>query len=225
MNIKLTALASAFLMLTSTAAIAKGKHHHQALEFLDMEMIYEVNASDDDAEVVIYAKAPTGMRWFKVLNDQGHKIASLNVPKKHNPIGSQQVLIESAEPGVEEVKAGYPEGRYTFIGKTVDGDRLFGQIDFNHELLAPPVIHTCDTEVSVAEALLSWTVAGDADGIVVEIENDDLGIALTFELPGDAMQINLPAYLLEAGEEYDIGVGATNEQGNLVVSECSFSAE
>lgn len=221
MNVKTSISIISSIILGVTAANASPKH--PPLEFLDMKMVYEFNSTDEDAEMVLYAKAPEGMRWFTALNPRGRGIADLYIPRKGNQIGAQQALIESAEPGVEEVKAAYPEGRYTFIGKTVSGKRVFGQVDFSHSLPLPPIINSCDDEVDITNAIVSWSVAGDVSNVVIEIENDDLGVALTFQLPGSTTDITLPAYLLESGIEYDIGVGAHNTEGNLVVSECSFS--
>ena len=186
--------------------MAEPKPKDGDLEF--ESMIYETNASDGDAEMVIYAKAPDGMRSFNIMNAKGQKLARLNLNKNTNPLGAQQAPIESSEPGVEEVQDAYPEGTYYFIGHTIGGDRVFGETEFTHSLPGEPQITICDLELNPTNAVVRWVNPYDADGVFVEVENDDEELAIVFELSADTETVALPAEVMASGLEYDVAVRA-----------------
>jgi len=69
---------------------------------------------------------------------------------------------------------------------------------------------------------IEWTPVPGAEAYVVEIENDDIEVSITAEVPGDASGFTVPPDFLEPGTEYDVGVGSVNSVGNLAVAESSF---
>jgi hypothetical protein len=149
--------------------------------------------------------------------------------------------MESVEPTLDEVPLAvffnrFPEGTYTFRGRSPEGVKLAGRAEFTHVLPAGPVLVTpvpmrdeeCATDVAIP-TLIAWepvttTFFGeplDVTGYEVIIEGEDS----TFDvhIPASAgTQITVPAEVLHPGTEYAYEVLAIEEGGNQTISETCF---
>ena len=96
-------------------------------EFEELHMTLEQNATDGDTEVVFFAKTETdGLQKLQIGAPTGRKVASFTGDKKG--IGLREFVLESAEPpDLNLVLASFPEGTYTFLGKTVGGECVEGE--------------------------------------------------------------------------------------------------
>lgn len=198
-----------------------------ALEFEELTMIFEMNETDGDAEVVITAQGFEGIKRLIVRAPNGKRVIlvhSNDGGKRVDPIGLAEVLVETGEPNVAGVKAAYPEGTYQFFARTVSGARLYGEVVLSHDLLPAPDFSPKEAEdldpVSVA---FTWPAVDGAAAYVVEIENDDLGVNLTATLLGSTTRFTVPADFLLPGIEYEIGVATVTEDGNVAVAESTFT--
>jgi hypothetical protein len=98
--------------------------------FDDVEFFIEVNSTDGDAGVQLFLD---GEQWRNLMmfNPDGDKLLDVGAQESLNTQGLTEFFFESAEPSFEEVSleeflARFPEGEYTFIGETIDGDTLEG---------------------------------------------------------------------------------------------------
>lgn len=121
------------------------------------------------------------------------------------------------------MKAAFPEGSYRFDATTILGESLIEETDLTHTLLPAPGFSPMDGEVvDPNDVVIVWSAVPGADGYVVEVENDDLGVNITAELPPDVVSFTIPPGFLIPGVEYEIGVGTLTEEGNLAIAEGSF---
>jgi hypothetical protein len=74
-------------------------------------------------------------------------------------IGIREFLLESAEPAdLDAVLSSFPEGEYSFTGKTVTGDCLEGAASLSHEIAPPTKLLAPQEEqvVGINQLVLSW---------------------------------------------------------------------
>lgn len=191
--------------------------------FESLSIVFETNVTDEDAEIVIKAKAFEGMKRFVVIGPTGKKYHDLHASDLQR-IGLAQLVLESGEPSIATVKSAYPEGVYTFFARTVSGAFLFERRHLNHAIATPPQFSPCDEEGLDPNAVtVTWAPATDAVAYELELENDDLNVNMTLALTGDTTQMIIPPNFLRAGTAYDIGVTSVTQSGNKSVSECSFT--
>ncbi len=90
------------------------------------------NATDGDAEVVLFAKGgDEGLKKLRIIAPDGRIVA--NVQGDHRGVGLREFSLESAEPpDFGAVLGSFPEGTYTISGRTVSGQCLAGRADLSH---------------------------------------------------------------------------------------------
>jgi hypothetical protein len=160
--------------------------------------------------------------------------------------GLTELFFESSEPSLKEVPLAkfldrFPEGKYEFWGKTIDGQEIEGEATFTHVIPAGPVIlfPKEGDEVDPNNLVIRWNavtkkIKGSGKGnlkivayqvIVERTDNDDLGAApRTFDikLPATSepiQSVKVPPQFLESGAEYKFEVLAIEEGGNQTITE------
>jgi hypothetical protein len=197
-----------------------------AARFETASVRFEQNATDGDVEVVFEVTGgDEGLAKLVVVAPDGRTVADFTAPDA-STLGIRQFELESPEPrDVASLKAAYPEGVYTFSGSTVGGDPLRGTARLSHALPATASgLRPGEEEVvSAADPKISWGPRDDVAAWIVEIEQDELGVNLTAKLPGAATAFSVPQGFLRPGTEYDLGLGAVAEGGNISYIETSFT--
>ena len=195
-------------------------------EFEELSILLEVNETDGDAEIVVRAKAESGLKRFWLRRPDGKKVAEVlsdDRTKASGPVGLQQIRVETGEPDAVSVLQTYHEGIYEFHGRTVDGEAVYGELALTHALLPAPTFTPADGDtVDADDTLVEWTAVAGAAFYVVEVENDDLVVNLTVTVPGDKTSFRIPSGWLLADTEYDLGVATMTADGNLSFAESSF---
>jgi hypothetical protein len=193
-------------------------------EFEELDMTLEQNATDGDTEVVFFAKTETdGLHKLRILSPAGRRVASFDGDKRG--IGIREFLLESAEPPeLDLVLGSFPEGTYTFLGRTVGGDCVTGEADLSHGLAPATTLLTPaeDDVVEVDDLLLSWAAVPGAERYVVELNNEDTGSEFTLEVFPPATSLVIPAELLAEDSEYQFAVGVKMPDGNVTFVELAF---
>lgn len=216
----------AFALVLFFAFLAPANAGEKELPFKKLEMIFEVNETDNDGEVVLDVKGPEGLMWFQGTAPDGGVVIFVNSNDERkgiDPIGLSQIKLETGEPSVEGVKKAYPEGTYKFLARTVSGKRVYGEAKLSHQRLPAPKFTPQDEKgIDPNNAIVKWKTVKGAVAYEVEIENDDLEISVTAELPGSATQFHIPKGFLTPGTEYEVGVMTFGENGNKSVAQSSF---
>lgn len=195
------------------------------LEIDDASLIFEVNETDGDAEVVLRLKAPEGFRRLELEDPNGKRVFVLKAKGNvKQAVGLQQFVIESGEPNVVDVLATFPEGTYEVEGETVSGQEAEGELVLSHDLAPAPAYCPADGAlVPPNGVVVQWIPVGGAASYVVEIEQDDLGYNLTATVPAGVTSLQVPDGFLLANTEYELAVATVSLNGNTAVAESSFT--
>jgi hypothetical protein len=133
--------------------------------------------------------------------------------------------------GHTEFKKLFPEGVYTFRGKTIDGKNLLGTTRLTHDIPDGPRIvrPRDDAEVSRGHAVVAWkpvrTPGVDIVGYQVVVTREDPLRVLSVDLPARARRLPVPAQFLQRGIEYKAEVLAIEASGNQTLTEIVFTVK
>ncbi|MGH8489156.1 MAG: hypothetical protein ACREXS_09920, partial [Gammaproteobacteria bacterium] len=119
---------------TARAEDGHGNGSRVCLEFTDLRMTLEQNATDGDTEVVLFAKGQDdGLKKLRIVRPDGRTVAEFRANRR--TVGLREFALESAEPPeLERVLRSFPEGTYRFAGRTVEGDCLRGSAFLSHAI-------------------------------------------------------------------------------------------
>lgn len=202
----------------------------QTLEVSRLFIEYNESAQDLGFQVALDGEDWTSLR---ITNPDGKTIFAVKGSGPYGELGLTELLFEGAEPSlsdvpVDELLAKFPEGTYTFSGKTVDKGTIEGEATLTHAVPAGPVI---STEVDGDHVVISWDpVTQSAAGLPVR----PITITGYQILAGDLLQINVPANVtsvtlppefvggLPAGEQ-EFEVLAIEQSGNQTITEGTFT--
>ena len=238
------------LLAVAAAAAAQGINGSRAIEDgatqlkgsaageLDAEIYLSVKEEDEEGEVIIevegeFEDGESGLRNLVIMDPRGRVTARIKARAR----GLSDFILESPDPGLRAILLAFPEGEYTFTGKTRTGDEVVGTAELSHdvpdaaELLTPEP----DSTVSISEPLvISWTEVDDADAYIVEVEvvqegadgEDDFEAEWILEVPGDFTSVTIPAELTLPDAEYAVEIAVEGDESeNFSVTEAEFSTE
>jgi hypothetical protein len=218
-------LAAMALAAGGALAAAPASAKKTCEEFAELFATLEQNATDGDAEVVLFAQGQDdGLSDLSVEGPDGRKV--LKVKGKRRSVGLREFLFESAEPpDLPRVLESFPEGEYTVSGRTVTGDCLEGSVFLSHELAPATTLLSPeqDEEVPAGDLTLEWAAVPEAELYVVELQNEDLGNEFSFEVLPGITSLTVPAALVEPGSEYQFGVAVRTAVGNVTSVELTFT--
>jgi hypothetical protein len=199
----------------------------------DATLIVEVNATDGDAGLQVFLD---GEPWnsMTMSGPDGRRLLAVNTEGRLKGYGLTELFSESSEPPftefpLEEFKKLFPEGRYSFAGTTVEGQRLVGRGTLTHNIPDGPEITSPTDGASVARdnVVARWnpvtTPAGiDIVGYRVIVTREGPLRVFNADLTASATSMAIPAEFLEAGVEHKLEVQAIEAGGNQTLTEITF---
>lgn len=236
------------LAFSASQCLANDANHRAAKKpstpFEDARIIIEFNSTDQDVGVQFFLDVDS-WQTVQILDPRGKEIyQSTAKGRLLRQGGGTELFMESQEPTLDELPLDeffdlFPEGIYTFVGRTPDGERLFSQAEFTHNIPAGPQIimpahgpNECAKNVPIP-VVLAWnavTTSIDAQPIdvmryEVVIEHEDS----TFDviLPATSSPtLTVSGEFLEPGTEYGFEVLAIEEGGNqTITADCFVTAK
>jgi hypothetical protein len=226
----------------------------QVTELEDADVFFELNATDGDVGIQAFLD---GDAWREVgiQDPDGRKIVDVTGKGGLKELGLTELFFESDEPELAELPFAellllFPEGEYTFEGRTVEHSKLVGTDELTADLPCPVEIISPveDEEVPVDALTIRWTpVPGVFDPdtsvctsedevelvgfqVVVELENEAENLLRVFsvDLPPDATELPVPEeFLVEAmevpGTEVKVEILAIEASGNKTITERPFA--
>lgn len=198
----------------------------------DATTIIEVNDTDGDAGLQVFLD---GEPWksMRIARPGGKRILDVHAEGRLNRLGLTELFSESHEPEFKDMplakfKKKFPEGKYRFSGKTVEGGRLVGSARLSHDTPDGPRITApaADSTVPHGDVLASWEpVPGpgiELKGYRAIVEREDPFRKFEVDLPASQPSVTIPSEFLEPGTEYKLEVQSIERSGNQTISEIAF---
>ncbi|MGH9464056.1 MAG: fibronectin type III domain-containing protein [Thermoanaerobaculia bacterium] len=207
-----------------------------AVRLDESRIIIELNSTDQDVGIQIFLD---GEHWkrLKVFDPDGNKIFDVKGKGSVGALGVTELFMESEEPSLEDLPlddflALFPEGKYRFVGRTVDGRELKGTARFTHAIPEGPFL-VQPAEGAVVDpdnTVVEWQAVADPPGseIVgyqVIVEREDEVRVIDIKLSADITSVTIPPEFMEPGTEYKFEVLAIEDGGNQTISERAFETE
>lgn len=207
------------LWVSHGVAQADEKFEHVAIHF-------EQNASDKDAEIIVEATGnDAGLATLHVAAPDGRTVIDFKAPD--SKMGLRHFSFESPEPKNDgRLQADFPEGEYTFTGRTVTGVALRGKAMLSHTLPDPAsfVRPRPDTAGAPVKGLqIQWRSVKDLAACIIVIEQEDTGLEMRAKLPGAATTFAVPDGFLAPDTEYKLAIGTVAKKGNTSFVETTFT--
>lgn len=216
--------------------IVHKKPKREVIEIKDARMKIEVNATDGDAGIQVFMDTD---EW-EVMNifDPNNKLVFRSINRgSFAEQGGTELFLESAEPDFTQLPladflARFPEGKYRFKGRTINGERLVGRAVLTHNipegprLVAPLEGHG---PVDPNNTVVMWEPVAPVNGspiiayqvLVVQRETPYPAIpkiTLDVMMPATATSLTVPPGFLQPDTEYEWEVLAIEEGGNQTLS-------
>jgi hypothetical protein len=201
------------------------------------DLFIETNATDGDIGLQLLADVD---EWdkFTLRDPKGRKLMMKAQTKgRLHGWGLTELFWETAEPEFSELplskfKKRFPEGKYRFRGRSVEGRKIVGADRLTHVIPAGPVITspTKDEEVNANSLTVSWEPVTQPAG--VEIVSYQVIVVqepvevVTLNLGADVTSVDIPEEALTPGApETKVEVLAREKSGNQTISEVPFSVK
>jgi hypothetical protein len=212
-------------MSATTAPTAEAAK--KPLRYEDHELFIETNATDGDAGL---QQELDGEDWksTKLRDKKGRALVDVRARGKLRNFGLTELFFEAAEPSFDEFpfrkfKKRFPEGKYTWQGKTVEGRELVGSDRLSHLVPDGPVI-TFPTEGAQVDPdgfTITWEPVTTPAGVeivryIVIVDQEARSVEL--ELDGSATSADIPGQVLEPGTELGGEVLAKDKNGNQTIT-------
>ena len=228
MNLKLlftsSALALSFgapIALQRSATSVRG-----SIPFDAVSMTIEVNATDDDAGVILFNDTEERLHRLTIRDPSGNVIYQMTSSDAQG-LGLTEMSSETAEPDVETAFLAYPEGDYTFTGEAFDGTTITSVAHLSHSVPEAPELTEPEdgARLSLDDARVKWELDETVDHYWIELEQEDPPFDFTTQLQPGVHKFKFPEQVLRRGSTYHVGVGAVGSNGNVTVSEVEFDTK
>jgi hypothetical protein len=192
------------------------------LPFADSEIFFEFNSTDNDLGVQVFLDAEDWSR-VKIFAPDGRSILDIRGESELGELGLTELFFESAEPSPGEVLALFDPGEYTFVGRTTEGERLFGTGMLSHDLPPAPVFSPSNGEVLDHTAVvIRWDPIPGAARFEVIVSDEINAANIEAEVSGGTSEMAVPPTFLAPGGSYKAEVLAIFDNGNKTISEGLF---
>lgn len=128
-------------------------------------------------------------RELEIINPRGRTIFEVEGRGPYRELGMTELFFEGAEPDLSEVPLQelldlFPAGRYRFVGKTVDGERISGTARLSHAIPDGPF--NVLAVLNGNSLVISWDApTGSLTGLPIDI--------VAYQVIVDAFQVTVPA--------------------------------
>jgi hypothetical protein len=212
------------IFLTSTAWTER---------FEEARIFIEYNSTDNDLGFHVFLD---GEDWksLTIMNPAGETIFSVRGKDGYRRLGLTELFFEGAEPSLNDfplndLLALFPEGRYEFVGKTIDGEDITRGARLSHAVPSGPnVSATVDGDkVVIRWDIVSGPPAGFPQREVVIEEIQVIVESFQVTLPASETKVTLPRAFVRSLEpgEHEFEVLAIDQSGNQTITSDSFELE
>ncbi len=226
----------------------------ETIPFEEAEVFFELN--DTDGDLGLHAKVDGGpWKWVRIENPRGKKIFGAQARRGLRQQGLTEFFFESAEPTFDELDpedffARFPAGEYKVKGRGLEGEHFRSETELSQVIPSPAGNVTvsgeaapngCDGELPEvgSPVIISWDPVteshpdlgeeGDVEVVQyqVVVEEEEIGISLSVELPPDVTSFEVPeAFIaLDEGEGFKFEILVRDDTHNQTAFESCFELE
>jgi hypothetical protein len=223
--VALTAVSAGVVAASSDRGSAAQR---KPIRYEAQDLFIETNATAGDAGLQMSLDAED---WTSLVirDPRGRPLVDVTAQSRLRGYGLTELFFEAAEPSFDEspfrvFKRRFPEGRYTFRGRTVEGRRLVGSDRLSHVVPSRPNV-TSPAEGAQVDSngfTVTWEPVTRPAGVdivryivIVDQGNRDLSM----DLPGNATSVSVPGEFLAPGTETGLEVLAREKSGNQTITE------
>jgi hypothetical protein len=196
--------------------------------------IVEVNATAGDAGLQVFFD---GDPWksMRITGPDGRsrELVEIETEGRLQQQGLTELFSESSEPPFKELslaefKRRFPEGRYHFEGRTIEGQRLIGSSFLSHDIPnGPGIIFPAHGDTVDKYVVARWAPGMQPPGVEIVayraiFEREDPVRVLSVDLPASVTRVTVPPQFLKPGIEYLFELQAIEASGNITFSEAYF---
>jgi hypothetical protein len=236
------------------AAFAEHEEEEFEIPFEEAEIYFELNNTDGDLGIHSLIDGEP-WKHLEIEDPRGRRMLNIFVQGRLRRQGLTEIFFESAEPTFDELPPirffrRFPAGEYEIEGLTLDGKEMESVAELTHLLPAPPadvqvngyaVPEDCEEDPGPrvsSPVLVTWEPVTHShpylgirnEPIEVElyqvvVEQLDLEVTTTLELPPDVTQVELPESFTDLGGDFKIEILVREESGNQTAMESCFFVE
>lgn len=216
------------------------------MPFNEADIFFEENATDGDLGIHFGIDHASDDAWRRVMVffPDGTRFMNVRTGGAEAETGVTGLFTESAEPNYanlprSEFLARFPEGVYTFVGWTINGNMLLSTDVLSHDIPAPPHLITPveGGEVDFDRPLtVRWNGVADPAPPTNVIVGYEVIVTkpsqagqpkrvVSIELRANQRSVRIPREFLEPDTEYACEVIARETSHNQTISEVSFRTE
>lgn len=206
----------------------------RTLRFDEAKILFELNATAQDAGIQALVDGE-GWDHVQVFSPDRDLLLEIDADGSVGDIGVTELFFESAEPSLadlplDELQAMFPEGRYRFVGTTVEGQRLVGSALLSHEIPAEPDVASPakGAVIDPDNAVIAWEPVTEPAGITIAgyqviVELPDPLRVFSVDLPASDTSVTVPAEFLDPDTDYKFEVLAIADNANQTIHEGTFT--
>lgn len=215
---------------------------------LEAEIRYEVNFTDNDTGIQIFADGDP-WNYLMILEPDRDSMFNIRTSGNLKHFGLAELFSESNEPNWEDMSHSeivnlFDEGVYKFFARSIEGEWLKGCAELSHEIPCAPTglspANGDNTVNSAAPVILTWdlvenmlnndTAACSGDEIEIEayqviVENLDTENEFSIFVEADDDQVTIPPEFVKAAAAYAWEVLAIADNGNQTIAETWFCTD
>ena len=216
------------------------KSEHKIVKLKDARLKIELNATAGDAGIQVFIDADP-WKSMEIFDPYGKRVFQSVTRGRFAKQGGTELFLESAEPNFSELTLEkflerFPEGKYYFRGKGMEGELFVGSTTLTHNLPdGPKLVSPVQGQglVDPHNAVLMWQPVAAPNGspiisyqvLVVQLQSSFPAIpkvTLDVMMPATATSMTVPTGFLLADTEYEWEVLAIEASGNQTLSTSFF---
>jgi hypothetical protein len=220
--------ARGFLVIASFALLATPL---AAATLEEAKIFIEFNDTDQDVGVHIFLDGE--WKSIRISDPRGRVIFNVAGVNALGEIGLSELFVEGEEPSLDELPlaelfALFPEGLYTFEGRSEEGERVRAKARFSHRIPGAPHILTPQEGVPQhrTNTVIDWEPVTSPAGVQIAgyevIVSGDGITEMSIKVPAWLTRLRVPPEILRPGKEYGFEVLAIEKNGNQTIFEGSF---
>jgi hypothetical protein len=228
-------IAGIALLMGATATVLPA----QQLRLSEAQIFFEFNSSAQDLGVQVFLDG----EWesLSIFDPNGNKIFDVSGKGSVEELGLTELFFESVEPPIgeggthtfDQILSLFPEGRYSWLGVTKEGDDIVGTATLTHDIPDGPVILSPAEGALVDRnnTVISWLPVTTPKGIQIVkyqiiVEQPDVGgfrkRVLSIDVSAGVTSLTVPREFLKLKTDYIFEVLAKEVTGNQTITEGSF---